>query len=166
MNILLLKQLSILSLFIGAMGGVIALIPSLTLLMFLLAFVCPAIIILVYLKQNELIGIINTKEGCIFGAIIGFVSYLAAFVVYAPVSILIGLLSKYLFNINYIPGFLRLIPFDVGSIIVLLISVIFIAIMSAMFNGFSGLVTIYVYELISGIKKDTNENNSVDFEVK
>ena len=38
--------------------------------------------------------------------------------------------------------------------------------MSAMFNGFSGLVTIYVYELISGIKKDTNENNSVDFEVK
>ena len=36
---------------------------------------------------------------------------------------------------------------------------------SALFNGFTGLVTAYVYELITGIKKEANENNSVDFTI-
>jgi len=164
-NIILIKQIAILSALIGGIGGAIALLPPLTLWMFLLAFICPAILVLVYLKKNELIGIINTQEGCIFGAIIGFVSFIAAFVVYAPVSIIIGLIVR-LFNATYVPGFLRFIPLNFGSIVVLLISVIFAAAISALFNGFGGFVTAYLYEFITGIKKEANENNSVDFEIK
>ena len=37
---------------------------------------------------------------------------------------------------------------------------------SALFNGFAGLVTAYVYEMITGIKKENNQNSSVDFEIK
>ena len=37
---------------------------------------------------------------------------------------------------------------------------------SALFNGFAGLVTAYVYELITGIKKGKDENSSIDFEIK
>jgi len=37
---------------------------------------------------------------------------------------------------------------------------------SALFNAFSGLVTAYVYELITGVKKENNQNSSVDFEIR
>ena len=61
---------------------------------------------------------------------------------------------------------MRLIPFDFGSIFVLVMCVIFLAGLSAIFNGFFGAVTAYAYELITGIKKGNNENTSIDFEIK
>ena len=166
MNLVILKQLIILSAFLGAIGGAAALLPPFTLLMLLSAFIFPAIIILVYLKQNDLIGIINTREGAIFGAVIGFVSFIASFVIYAPVSILIAWIVKLVSGNFYIPGFLRLLPIDLGTFIVLIFSVIFLAGLSAVFNGFWGLVTAWVYELITGQKKDNNQNSSIDFEIK
>lgn len=166
MNLIILKQLAILSIFIGFIGGAVALLPPLTLVMLLSAFIFPAIMILVYLKQNDLIGIINTREGAIYGAIIGFVSFMASFVVYAPSSIVIAWIVKLISGKFYIPGFLRLLPFDFGTLIVLIFSVIFLAGISAIFNGFWGLVTAWVYEIITGQKKENNQNNSIDFEIK
>ena len=76
MNLLLLKQLSLISLFAGMILGLFAIlsyptfiISTLVLILWLSAFV------IVYLKRNDLIGIINVKEGCIFGEIICFVSF-------------------------------------------------------------------------------------------
>lgn len=166
MNLLLLKQISIISAFIGAFGGAVALIPPMTLIMLLSAFLFPAVIVLVYLKKNDLIGIINTREGAIFGSVIGFVSFIASFVIYAPVSVILAWIVKLISGAFYIPGFLRLLPFDIGTIIVLIFSVIFLAVISALFNGFWGLVTAYVFEMITGMKKENDENNSVDFEIK
>lgn len=166
MNLIVLKQLAILGAFIGVLGGLVALLPPFTLLMLLSAFIFPAVIVLVYLKQNDLIGVINTREGAIFGAIIGLVSFIASFIVYAPVSIIIAWIVKLVSGNFYIPGFLRLLPLDFGTIIVLLFSVIFLAAISAIFNGFWGLVTAWVYELITGFKKENNQNNSIDFEIK
>ena len=166
MNLLLLKQICIISAFMGAFGGVIALCAPLTLIMLLSAFIFPAIIVLVYLKKNDLIGIINTREGAIFGAIIGFVSFLASFAIYAPISVILAWIVKLISGAFYIPGFLRLLPFDLGTFIVLIFSVIFLAAICAIFNGFWGLVTAYVFEIITGIKKENNENNSIDFEIK
>ena len=166
MNLLLIKQIAIISAVLGAIGGLIALIPSFTLLMLLSAFVFPAVIVLVYMKRNELIGIINTREGCIFGAIIGFVSFIASFAAYAPISVIIAWIVKLIFRTNYIPGFLRLIPLDLLSIIVLVLTVIFLAGISAVFNGATGLVTIWVWELVTGESKEKAQNSSIDFEIK
>ena len=166
MNLLILKQLSIISAFLGIIGGLVALVPPLTFIMLLSAFIFPAIIVLVYLKQNELIGIFNTREGAIFGALIGFVSFVASFLVYAPVSVIIAWLVKLISGNFYIPGFLRLLPLDFGTFIVLIFVVIFLAAISALFNGFWGLAIAWVYELITGFKKEDNQNTSVDFEIK
>jgi hypothetical protein len=38
--------------------------------------------------------------------------------------------------------------------------------MSALFNGFTGMVTAWIYEIITGLKKENNQNNSIDFEIK
>lgn len=161
MNLLLLKQISLISIFAGAVLGFVTVVPYLSLLSFLLLIVCLSAFVIVYLKQNDLIGIISVREGCIFGALIGFVSFIAFSIVYTPISMLLGWLFP-----SYTQGFLRFFLTSFGSFIVMVLLMILMAGISALFNGFTGLVTAYVYELITGIKKENNQNSSVDFEIR
>lgn len=161
MNLLLLKQLAILSAFAGAILGFITIIPYVSALSFSILIFFLSAFVLVYLKQNDLIGIISIREGCTFGAVIGFVSFLAFSVVYAPISMLIGWLVP-----AYTQGFLRFFMTSFGSVVVMILLMLLMAGISALFNGFSGLVTAWVYELISGIKKEADENNTVDFTIE
>lgn len=161
MNLLILKQLSILSIFAGIILALITIIPYISMLSFLLLITCLSAFILVYLKQNELIGIISVKEGCIFGAIIGFISFIAFSIIYTPFSMLLGWLIP-----SYTQGFLRFFLTSFGSFIVMVLLMILMAGISSLFNGFTGLITAYIYELLTGIKKENNENNTIDFEIK
>ena len=161
MNLLLLKQLSILGAFAGAILGFITIIPYVSFISFMLLILCLSAFVLAYLKQNELIGIISVREGCIFGAVIGFVSFLAFAVVFTPISMLLGWLIP-----SYTQGFMRFFLGSFGSFIVMIFLIIFMGGISALFNAFSGLVTAYVYELITGVKKENNQNSSVDFEIR
>lgn len=161
MNLLILKQLSILSAFAGAVLGLVTIIPYVSMLSFLLLVLCLSAFIIAYLKQNDLIGIISVREGCIFGAVIGFVSFIAFSIIYTPISMLLGWLIP-----SYTQGFLRFFMTSFGSFVVMILLMILMAGISALFNGFAGLVTAYVYELISGVKKETNENNTVDFTIE
>lgn len=161
MNLLLLKQLSILSACAGVILGLITIIPYLSFVSFLVLILWLSAFIIVYLKQNDLLGIISVREGCIFGALIGFVSFIAFSIVYAPISMLLGWLIP-----SYSQGFLRFFMTSFGSVIVMLLLMILMAGISALFNGFTGLLTAYVYELITGVKKEANENNSVDFKIE
>ena len=161
MNLLLLKQLAIISVFAGVILGLITVIPYVGFVSFMILLLFLSAFVIVYLKQNELIGIISIREGCIFGAIIGFVSFLAFAVVFTPISMLLGWLIPV-----YTQGFMRFFLNSFGSFIVMLFLIVFMAGIGALFNGFTGLVTAYVYELITGIKKENNQNSSVDFEIK
>jgi len=162
MNLLLLKQLSILSAIVGVIFGLVTVIPYISFFSFLILITCIAAFILAYLKQNDLIGIISIREGCIFGAVIGFVSFLAFSVAFTPISMLLGWLIP-----SYTQGFLRFfLSGGFGSVIVMVLLIVLMAGISALFNGFSGLVTAYVYELITGMKKEASENNTVDFTIE
>lgn len=161
MNLLLLKQLSILSVFAGAILGFITIIPYVSMISFLILVLCLSAFVLAYLKQNEFIGLISIREGCIFGAVIGFISFIAFSIVYTPISMLLGWLIP-----SYTQGFLRFFMTSFGSFVVMILLMILMAGISALFNGFAGLVTAWVYELISGVKKEANENNTVDFTIE
>ena len=161
MNLLLLKQLALLSAFAGAILGFVTIIPYVSALSFAILIFFLSAFILVYLKQNDLIGIINIREGCVFGAIIGFVSFMAFSVIYSPISMLLGWLIP-----AYTQGFLRFFMTSFGSIVVMILLMILMAGISALFNGFTGLITAWVYELISGVKKEADENNTVDFTIE
>ena len=161
MNLLLLKQISIISAFAGALLGFITIVPYVSFLSFMLLIICLSAFVIVYLKQNEFIGIISIKEGCIFGALIGFVSFIAFSVIYAPLSMLLGWLLP-----SYTQGFLRFFLTSFGSFVVMVLLMILMSGLSALFNAFTGLVTAYAYELITGVKKENNQNSSVDFEIK
>lgn len=160
MNPLLIKQTSVLSAILGGILGVLTLIPFVRNFSFMILILCIGAVIIVYMKKNDLIGIIDVKEGAILGAIIGFVSFVAFSIVFVPLVSLVGLIFKgyYTFGIPYMLG---------AGFFVMVMLVIFMAILSALMNSFAGLVTAYVYEVLSGIKKEQKEQNeSIDFEIK
>ena len=161
MNLLILKQLAILSAFSGVILGLVTIVPYVSFISFMVLILCLSAFILTYLKQNDLIGIFNIREGCIYGAIIGFVSFIAFSAVYTPISMLLGWIFP-----TYTQGFMRFFLNSFGSLVVMFFLIIFMAGISALFNGFSGLVTAWVYELITGIKKENDQNSSIDFEIK
>ncbi len=161
MNLLLLKQITLISIFAGAILGFITIVPYLSFLSFMVLILFLSALVIVYLKRNDLIGIISVREGCIFGALIGFVSFIGFSIVYTPLSMLMGWLFP-----SYTQGFLRFFLTSFGSFVVMVLLMILMAGISALFNAFSGLVTAYVYELVTGVKKENNQNSSVDFEIK
>lgn len=160
MNQLLIKQAAILSAILGGILGVLTLIPFVRNFSFMLLILCISAVIIVYMKKNDLIGIIDVREGAILGAIIGFISFLAFSVVFVPLVAIVGLIFKgyYTFGITYM---LR-----ISGLFVLVMLVVFMGILSALMNAFAGLVTAYVYEVLSGVKKEDKQEENVDFEIK
>ena len=94
MNIIILKQISILSALAGAALGLVTLIPYVGYVSFLIAFAFLSAVLIFYMKKNDFIGIINPQEGAIYGAIIGIVSFAAFLIVLAPIASIIGLIFK------------------------------------------------------------------------
>ena len=161
MNPLIIKQTAILSAILGGIIGVLTLIPFIRGFTFMLLILCISTVIIVYMKKNDLIGIIDVREGAMLGGIIGFVSFIAFSIVFIPLVSLTGLIFKG----YYTYGILQMLKAGLGGILVLIMIIIFLAlVISALMNAFAGLVTAYVYEILSGIKKE--ENKSVDFEIK
>ncbi len=160
MNQLVVKQTAILSSILGGILGLLTLIPFVRNFSFMLLILCISAVVIVYMKKNDLIGIIDVKEGAILGAIIGFISFIAFSIVFVPLVALVGLIFKgyYTFGITYM--------LKVSGFFVLVMLVVFLAILSALMNAFAGLVTAYIYEILSGVKKVEKENENIDFEIK
>lgn len=160
MNPILIKQTAILSAILGGILGVLTLIPFVRNFSFMLLILAISAVIIVYMKKNDLIGIIDVKEGAILGAIIGFVSFVAFSIVFVPLVALVGLIFKnyYTFGISYL--------IQASGFFVLVMLVIFLGILSALMNSFAGLVTAYMYEVLSGVKKEEKQEENIDFEIK
>ncbi|MEI8128294.1 MAG: hypothetical protein WCG95_01625 [bacterium] len=160
MNQLVVKQTAILSSILGGILGFLTLIPFVRNFSFMLLILCISAVVIVYMKKNDLIGIIDVKEGAILGAIIGFISFIVFSIVFVPLVALVGLIFKgyYTFGITYM--------LKVSGFFVLVMLVVFLAILSALMNAFAGLVTAYIYEILSGVKKVEKENENIEFEIK
>lgn len=168
-NVLLLKQIAILSAIAGGALAVVSIIPYINVFSFTILMIFLSGGVLYYMKKNNMIGIFDLREGSIFGAVVGFVSFIAFSVVFIPLDILLSLLTKgFHALLNFIPvhtSFLLYFFNNFGGFIVLIMLIIFVGLLSALMNAFTGLVTAYVYEALSGIKKEEN-NENIDIEIK
>ena len=158
MNQLLIKQTAILSAILGGILGVLTLIPFVRNFSFMILVLCVSAVVIVYMKKNDLIGMIDVKEGAVLGGIIGFVSFIAFAIVFIPLVSITGLIFKGTYD-AYLFSMFRMLGFLVSTMLML-----FFAILSALMNSFAGLLTAYVYEALSGIKKEDNEN--IDFKIE
>lgn len=168
-NILLLKQIAILSAIAGGALAVVSIIPYINVFSFTILMLFLSGGVLYYMKRNNMIGIFDLREGSIFGAVVGFVSFIAFSVVFIPLDIILSLLTKgFHALLSFMPvhsSFLLYFFNNFGGFIVLIMLIIFVALLSALMNAFTGLVTAYVYEAISGIKKEEN-NENIDIEIR
>jgi len=137
----ILKSVVILSALAGFGAGFLILIPFLAPLAAITLFLAMGAGIIVFLKKKDLVGFLTVQDGCLMGGIAGAVSLVAASVVYLPIWYIINLLfSKHYHNFGLGN------PFTDFAII--LMFVIFVALLSAVFNAFSGMVAAYIYEKI------------------
>lgn len=155
MNELLMKRIAFLSAILGLIAGVITVIPFISSLSFLALMVFAAVIVLIYMKKKNFIGYIEPKEGSIYGAIIGFISFIGFCVSFLPLATIIGLIYKGSFYLG-ISLIVR------SGIFVIILMVLFVAMLSALINAFSGLVTAYIYTQIEE-KPEENKTN-IEFE--
>lgn len=141
MNILFVKQISILSLIFGAILGVITLIPYIGILSFLVCTFAAGSLVIYYMQKIELLGEFDTKAWTIYGAISGFVCFIGFCLSFVPLAALIGLFAKTSFYLGIS------IMFRLGFFLTIAMS-FFIAVLAAIMNGFGSMTTSYVIELL------------------
>ncbi len=148
MNIdyILLRQISILSVFFGALLGVITLIPFIGTFsfIFLICFIAPLVIWI--LIKYECLSLTSIKDSIITGALSGFISYMGFSIIFIPASIL--LMQFFHIASNYGIG---LMLNDANAFILIVLS-IFMGVLSATVNAFTGFLTFYVIDFIKNYK--------------
>ena len=152
---LLLKQMGMLSSVLGLVLGVITIIPFICNFSFFALIVLSAPIILVYMKKLDMIGILDIRQGAMYGAIIGFISFVAFSVSFVPLATIIGFIYKG----SYYLGVSLL--FRTGFF-VLIMMVCFVALLAALMNAFSGLVTIYVYNQLEQKPEESKTDINIE----
>ena len=95
----LLRQISVLSAFFGAVLGFVTLIPFIGTFsfIFLICFIAPLVIWL--LIKYECLTLSSVKKSVITGAIAGFVGYLGFSVIFIPISVI--LMKLFHISANY-----------------------------------------------------------------
>lgn len=158
MNGILLKQISILSAIVGAILGVITIIPLLGSFSFLFIIALMGAGLIVYMKKMSLIGFLEPNDGAIFGGIAGFISFLGFSVTFLPLCTIIGVFAKF----SFYAGIKSLVLGFISMPFLLIVFVVLTALMSALMNAFSGMVAAYIYTQI-----ETKPDESItNFEIE
>lgn len=147
MNTSILKQISLLSIFLGGALGIITVIPFIGELAFWILMCASAPIVILFMMKMEMIDIQTVKESVIIGSIIGFISFIGFSILYMPITVLLIKLFNY--STNYGVS-LALSQASFGLIIVM---VLFISVLCATVNAFSGFLTYYGIDLYKMLNK-------------
>ncbi len=146
-NWILLRQISVLSIFFGLILGVITLIPYIGTFsfIFLICFISP-LVIWILVKYNCL-SLTSIKDSVIVGAIAGFVSYLGFSVIYVPVSVV--LMKLFHFATNYGVGLML----QNANFFLLVVISLFLGVLGATVNAFTAFLTMCVMDMLGTFRK-------------
>ena len=134
----LFKIIAVCSFIIGAIIGVLPLIPAFIGLAFFLVMFGIAPFILIYLKKLNILKTIEMEQSLVIGSISGAVALLGFTTVYFPIAFILQLIFK-------IQSFIwiKVLFVNIGFLIPM---IILIALTSALLNAFSGFLTAYFYQ--------------------
>ena len=157
MNKNVLKQTALMSLFLGAILGIITVIPYIGEVAFWTLMCLSAPIVILFLIWLNALKIQAVQESAVVGSIIGFIAFIGFSIFYMPI---ISVLAK-VFKIY--PNLGVSYAISNSSIGLLIVLVIFMGVLSATVNAFSGFLTFYGIELHNMLN---NKNLQEKFEVK
>ena len=153
MNIVVLKQITILSALLGVGLALLALIPFVGTFAFFALLCLVSVFVFVILTRVKVLNLISVHKSVMLGGFIGFVSFFAFAVVYLPIVAILGqfvtLYSEILQSL--------VIMLKVANFWMIFLLTIFVAILSAITNAFSGFVTYYVLEFLKTLDKNEND---------
>lgn len=154
-NIDFLRRISVLSVIVGLIVGLVSNIPFIGNLVFVIYFLMLSAGMIVYLKKINVLGDITVKEGGVIGAIIGGTSFVGFCVAYLPIRIIIGFITGNFISSIITNGFTNFPMF-----FTLIFLLFLMGLLCALMNCFSGGVTAYIYTLLEEYKKDNNDFSS------
>jgi hypothetical protein len=127
-----------LSIFFGTIFGLLAPVPHIGTFMLMVVFLLSAPAVMVYLIMDGKLDLTTTKDSIIQGALAGFVSGFAFSVVYAVVMFLLGTF------LHYSSNFILTTMITNCPVWLLFVFIIFIGVVFATTNAFSGFLTYYI----------------------
>lgn len=156
---LILKSTVILSAIFGAILGFLLLIPVVNWFSFIGLFCAMGATVIYYLKKNQFVGILSLQDGALIGAVSGFCALISASIIFAPLKIVFDMAFDTLFRSgnNFLSAFIM----TSYGILSLTMITLFIAILSAIFNAFSGVIAAFVYEKLEGSTETQPQNDIV-----
>jgi len=146
MNKKILKLISILSLLLGAVLGVVTAVPFIGTFAFWILMCFASTVVLLFMIKKELLIINSVQESAILGSIVGFISFIGFSIFYIPIIIL---LAK---AFQIFPNYGISMALSNASFGLIIVFVIFMGVLAATLNAFSGFLTYYginLYEMLN-----------------
>ena len=148
MNKSVLKIITLLSIFLGIVSGLLTIIPYAGEIVFWLLLVLAAPAVILFLTNQKVLEIETVRQSVVIGGLIGFVSFLAFSAVYFPAVILLARIFNYSSNYG--------VSVSHASFGLLVMLAVFMGVLAATINAFSGFVTYYLIEFNKSLKTPKN----------
>ena len=153
MDRFVIKNIIILSLVLGVILGILAPVPYIGMIMLfgLLLFASP--LVMVYLIMDSKLDLTTAKDSIITGAISGFSANFSFAIAY---SIIMLILAK---GFNFTTNFFLTAMITNSPVWLLLTFIIFIGVLCATTNAFSGFLTYYIINFIRDLYEKQNNQD-------
>ena len=141
-----LQKVYLISLITGGAIGLMSVIPFVARFSIIILFTVISVPLIFLFKKENLIENINEKENLKYGALIGIFSTLGFGIIFYPLTYILSLF----FKMEYMGGLglmIKLMSFPLA-----LMFIIFVCVISAIFNAFSAMIYYYVEESIKNFK--------------
>jgi len=145
MNRAIIKSLIICSLILGLILGILSVIPYLGVISFLALMLFSAPLVMLYLIMDGKLDLTNIQNSIIQGAITGFFANIMFCSVFAILSVLI------LVGFNYSVNLILVSMIKNSALWLFVLMVLFISVLTAVTNAFTGFITYYIINVIRDI---------------
>ena len=150
MDRILAKNIIILSIFFGAILGLLAPVPYIGTIILFAVFLLAALVVMVYLIMDSRLDLTTTQDSIVQGALAGFVSGVVFSSVYAVMAFLLGTF------LHYSSNFILTTMIANSPVWLLVVFIIFIGVLFGTTNAFTGFLTYYIINLIRDMYEKRN----------
>lgn len=150
----LLKIIILISAFIGVVCGLLTAVPFIGPVAFFTLLCLSSVIVMVFLMKAKVLELYTVQESVTIGGIIGFVSFMIFCIVYFPLVIILYKVFHFSSN-EGVALFL-----NAANFWIMLIFSIFMAVLSATVNAFTGFLTFYIKEFLKTLDKNEERRHN------
>lgn len=149
----------------GAIGGGGCVLPFIGLFSFLLIVCFLAPVVFIILKKNKHLGFFESKESALYGAVIGFVGFVAYSVIMVPLAAIFSWVNEMWFHKMAWFSIINVL-FGMGfSGFVMLVMLLFlVGLLAAIMNAFCAMITAGIFQMLEK-NPQNNDDAKIDVEI-